>query len=167
MKNIKRQNNRLFLYGATILIITLVGIIVIRTIPTKEKLVDPEKSYTYTSNDMAMTVEIPEYLKGVEQYRSMQLDSSKGVVKIDVVSSKFPTAEEHVRNLSLLNNLTIDRLEHMQGWKYDTVWADLKGKMTERVYFIYSKNTIYMVSTTRPALYEDIKMIAQSIIIDE
>jgi hypothetical protein len=112
-----------------------------------------------SSNVMDFTIQVPRDCIITERMGSVTINSLKGSIYIDRNATNYDNLDNYILNSG--NNLK-DKLKNRQG----VVAGDLQKAVgfvgDEKVYFIYTDNIVFSMTTRSRELYSDLDQIAQS-----
>jgi len=118
-----------------------------------------------SSGTMKFTVQIPNTYEPDEKLT--YVDFKKGGDLVDVIrnGTNFGSLDEYLKNSDSRKNLKIssERILEINGYEAkDRVEFNKDNGVSQKVYYIYINNWVYIISTKSETLYSDLDQIAQS-----
>lgn len=166
MKKKKENLNYLLI---TIVVFSLIAVVYISTRSNGDQNVSytapsyapsqPTKERIYRSKTLKFSIVIPSIFQIEEKFTTILLKNNDKLIQINRSGTNFSTLDDHLDNLSKLNQLTFSDRQHASISNYDSVKGTIGGEIH---YFIYVDNWVYSLSTSSPPLFPDLDKIAQS-----
>lgn len=112
-----------------------------------------------SSNLLKFSIDLPVDYEVAERFGSVSVNSSRGTISIDRNGTNFTNLKDYVENSR--NNLkeTVQKKEFI---KINGLESMVGVSGNQRIYFIYFNYSVYILSTSSDALYDDLDQIARS-----
>ncbi len=112
-----------------------------------------------SSETMDFTIEVPVEYEVEEWFEVLLIDAPDGELQISQNGTNYDNLDEHIAALEELNRVSYTKEEDLI---IDGSPAQRGTLENERIYFIFSEDRVYALSTEQPELYDDLDQIARS-----
>lgn len=117
------------------------------------------QTFTASSVMNSFTVQIPQGFNAEEKFATIFVKNQTGEIRIRQNTTNFMSLEEYIKNSR--NNL--NTILEKRASKEINGLTSISGFVEkEKIYFIYSNQKVYIISTDRIELYDFLDQIAQS-----
>lgn len=125
-----------------------------------------ERTNTYTSNILEMSVTVSDGFEVEERHPVVYLQSYRGEITITQNNLDVDDFDYYIKQYDERRDVNILSSKQLQIGDYEAYERVMEFNgvdMTQKSYFIYPDQwVIYTISTTSPALYDDLEAIIQS-----
>lgn len=118
----------------------------------------------FQSKNLKFSVSIPANFEIEESFTTVIFKNQNGEIIVGRSGTNFIKLEDYLEDLTRKNTATITNRQYMDG-KSDIIKGKiqyLKSKAQKEIYFIYSDNWVYSISTDSEELFDDLDRIAKS-----
>ena len=120
----------------------------------------------FGSKNLKFAVQLPVDFEVEEKFSGVIIESEGGEIILSRVATNFTELKDYLDDLEKNNKFIIDKRESRDINRMEAVKGIIKSnvnsKIDEKIYFIYSDNWVYSLSTKITVLYSDLDQIAQS-----
>jgi hypothetical protein len=126
---------------------------------------DRQYSRLFQSASLDFTVSVPDFYSVEEKLTIVRFEANGGQIDVIRNATDFDTLDEYLLNSDSQKNLEVSYVNSLSVNGYpvkNRIELNRDSKTTQKVYYIYVDNWVYIISTKFEALFSDIDQIAQS-----
>lgn len=168
MKKNKKQKNKIYIL--IIILVIFIGVFIFLKKPasqpiTNNSIVSTDTSRKFYSKTLKFEIDVPAGFQVEDKYSTILLANSSGNIRIGSIGTNYNNLEEYINDLGKKNKLEFKNKESLtiNGLSaIKVIVHPINNNLDETTYFIYSEYSVYHLSTEKPALYNNLDIIAQS-----
>jgi predicted Zn-dependent protease len=121
-----------------------------------------QKEEPYTSGFLHLTVTVPAGFQILDKQITFTLSNQAGDINIIKNGTQFTNLKEYLKDFDSKSSITITNEKQIILNSYETISRMEESRGEYKVYYIFTHNSVYVLSTSSPSLYPILDQIAQS-----
>lgn len=112
---------------------------------------------------MKLTISYPSHYQAKERFNRLTFEDNQDRINININGTNFDSLQGFLNDLDEKNKVSIKSYSNLTIDDYRAIARqEIIGKSIPKIYYIYVDYSVYTLSTSSPALYDDLDQIAKS-----
>jgi hypothetical protein len=168
MKIDKKQKNKIYIL--IVILVVFIGVFIFLKKPasqtiTNNSIVSTDANRKFYSKQFKLELNVPNQFKIVTNDVSISMVKNAQTITLIRNGTNFPALSEYIKDFDSKRDIRIVQSMNNPIAGLDSLSRIIKTSdrvITQKSYYIFIENTVYIISTSSPELYEDLDKIAKS-----